>query len=276
MSKKNIIISKKKHIDVIKINKENSYNEKKNNIIYNIKDLNDKKNIFSDKEFGILNDNIDEKTSQNNQIIKNTKLVKNIKNNTKLIKKDDITINNYINSDEKTNEKTDEKLEKIPDEKLEKIPDDNNFLLMELLKRQNKNISSDKKLKYNDIKRISKFLSSSIFSEDKCSIWTGYITNEKNQSKGTYVNFYFNKKKIALHRLLYINYIGDVSNNEYIKFSCKNKGKCCNINHMEKYFYCKNINYKDGDNNSLNEKEKVLNNNEIHINLEKNKLIVEL
>ena len=193
-----------------------------------------------------------------------------------MIKKDDITINNYINSDEKTNEKTDEKLEKIPDEKLEKIPDDNNFLLMELLKRQNKNISSDKKLKYNDIKRISKFLSSSIFSEDKCSIWTGYITNEKNQSKGTYVNFYFNKKKIALHRLLYINYIGDVSNNEYIKFSCKNKGRCCNINHMEKYFYCKNINYKDGDNNSLNEKEKVLNNNEIHINLEKNKLIVEL
>ena len=65
MSKKNIIISKKKYIDVIKINKENSYNEKKNNIIYNIKDLNDKKNIFSDKEFEILNDNIDEKTSQN-------------------------------------------------------------------------------------------------------------------------------------------------------------------------------------------------------------------
>ena len=124
MSKKNNIISKKKYIDVIKINKENSYNEKKNNIIYNIKDLNDKKNIFSDKEFEILNDNIDEKTSQNNQIIKNTKLVKNIKNNTKLIKKDDKTINNYINSDEKLDEKTNESLEKIQDENLDEKTND--------------------------------------------------------------------------------------------------------------------------------------------------------
>ena len=50
-----------------------------------------------------------------------------------------------------------------------------------------------------------------------------------------YINFYFNKKKIALHRLLYINYVEDVSPNEYIKFLCDNKGKCCNINHMKKY-----------------------------------------
>lgn len=169
--------------------------------------------------------------------------------------------------------------------------DDNNIYLKELIKKQKKNISNDKKLDYNDIKRISKFLSSSIFDENKCSIWNGYITNEKNQSKGTYVNFYFNKKKIALHRLLYINYVEDVCNNEYIKFSCQNKGKCCNVNHMKKYVYNKNINDNNiNDNNTENNKDKHKDKNNdkdkisdtkpsnehISINLEKNKLIVEL
>ena len=167
---------------------------------------------------------------------------------------------------------------------------DNNIYLKELIKKQKKNLSNDKKLDYNDIKRISKFLSSSIFDKNKCSIWNGYITNEKNQSKGTYVNFYFNKKKIALHRLLYINYVEDVSNNEYIKFLCSNKGKCCNINHMKKYIYNKNIieNSTENNNNTednkntdkINNKEKNSDtkpsNDHISINVEKNKLIVEL
>ena len=112
-----------------------------------------------------------------------------------------------------------------------------NDFLKELLLKQLKNINASKKLNYNDIKRISKFLTTSIFDQKECSIWNGYITNEKNQSKGTYINFYFNQKKIALHRLLYLNFIGDILNTEYIKFICTNKGKCCNINHMKKYTY---------------------------------------
>ena len=84
----------------------------------------------------------------------------------------------------------------------------------------------------------------SIFDEEKCVLWAGYITNLKNKRKGTYINFYFkDKKKVALHRLLYANFKGEISNKEYIKYSCSNKGKCCNINHMVKFEY--NSNEKD-------------------------------
>jgi hypothetical protein len=79
--------------------------------------------------------------------------------------------------------------------------------MIELLQNQRKDIPSDKKLLYNDLKRISKYLPNSIFNEE-CSLWNGYITsikgvNETNQ----YINFYFKGKKHALHRLLYVNFI---------------------------------------------------------------------
>jgi hypothetical protein len=73
-------------------------------------------------------------------------------------------------------------------------------------------------------------------------LWSGYITNDKNINKGVYINFYYNKKKIALHRLLYANYVGEISDKEYIKYNCINKGKCCNIHHMSKFTYKKNDN----------------------------------
>ncbi len=117
----------------------------------------------------------------------------------------------------------------------------NNSILNELFIKQLKNITSHKKLSYCDIQRISKFLKVSIFG-NTCSLWTGYITNDKNINKGVYINFYYNKKKIALHRLLYANYVGEISDKEYIKYNCINKGKCCNIHHMSKFTYKKNDN----------------------------------
>jgi len=108
----------------------------------------------------------------------------------------------------------------------------NNKIMIELIQNQKKNITS-KKLSYNDLKRISKYLLGSIFTND-CSIWNGYITIVKNDDKNAYINFFYNGKKYALHRLLYINFIGDLGDNEYIKFKCNNKGKCCNINHFYK------------------------------------------
>jgi len=109
-------------------------------------------------------------------------------------------------------------------------------LLKELLAKQLKNMTNDKKLQYTDLYRICKYIKSSMFDEENCCIWDGYITNSNN-SKGTYINFYFKKKKAALHRLLYMNFIGDLSDDEYLKFNCENKGKCCNINHLAKYKY---------------------------------------
>ena len=125
----------------------------------------------------------------------------------------------------------------------------NNSILSELFVNQLKNISPQKKLSYCDIQRINKFLKTSIFSSN-CSLWTGYITNDKNINKGVYINFYYNKKKIALHRLLYANYVGEISDKEYIKYNCINKGKCCNIHHMSKFTYKKN-----DSTNSKNKKE---------------------
>ena len=142
---------------------------------------------------------------------------------------------------------------------------DNNIIFKELLNKQLKNIIADKKLNYNDIKRISKFLNKTIF-DNECSLWNGYITNNNNFNKGTYINFYFNKKKIALHRLLFMNFKDSIESDEYIKYTCNNKGKCCNINHMIK---CKYNNIKKTNKSKKN------NDEYINFNTDKNKLTIE-
>ena len=138
----------------------------------------------------------------------------------------------------------------------------NNDIIYELMHKQIKNVLHDYKLTFDDMKRISKHIDKSIFS-DECVIWNGYITNNK---KGCYINFFFNGKKIALHRILYCNYIDNLNSNEYIKFTCINKGKCCNINHFKKITYAitnkNNIqhNILDNDVNNVNE---IINNKNI-------------
>ena len=107
-------------------------------------------------------------------------------------------------------------------------------IFKELVSRQLKTIKPAKKLQYNDLKRISKHVNGSLFG-NKCCLWTNSITNIKNPYKGIYVNFYFNGKKRALHRLLYGNFIGNLKKGEYVKYICNNKGKCCNIRHLAKY-----------------------------------------
>ena len=113
----------------------------------------------------------------------------------------------------------------------------NNDIMMELIKNQLPNIDEEKRLYLHDIKRIAKNLMSSIFDKEVCSLWNGYITNLNKANKGTYINFYFRKKKVALHRLLYANYIGPIDNTEYIKYSCQHKGYCCNVNCLKKFKY---------------------------------------
>jgi hypothetical protein len=111
--------------------------------------------------------------------------------------------------------------------------------LKELVKNQLKTVAPSRRLINGDHVRLAKYIDSSIFDEDQCCVWGGYITNAKNAKKGTYINFYFRKKKVALHRLLYENYVGELGDEYYLKFSCdnENKGKCCNVNHMLKYKY---------------------------------------
>jgi len=120
----------------------------------------------------------------------------------------------------------------------------NNIIFQELIKNQRKNLLSNKKLSYSDLKRISSYINTSIFNND-CSIWLGYITvisNKHNvgtdkvpEIKNTsFINFFFNGKKQALHRILYYNFIGELSDSEYLKYSCDNKGSCCTLSHISK------------------------------------------
>lgn len=112
--------------------------------------------------------------------------------------------------------------------------------LTELNSNQLRHIRPDRRLVYRDLCRVSKYISSSIFDDDNCCIWDGYVTNAKNTKKGTYINFFFRNKKVALHRLLYENFVGPLGDDYYLKFSCdgqENRGRCCNVKHMMKYKY---------------------------------------
>lgn len=130
-----------------------------------------------------------------------------------------------------------------------------NELLKELLSKQLKNVPKDKKLQYIDLKKICKHINSSMFDKNNCCIWSGYVTNTNNSNKGVYINFYFKKKKVALHRLIYINFIGQLSDEEYLRFTCVNKGKCCNVYHLKKFKYHKKIkmNHSLDENNKVNQ-----------------------
>ena len=134
-------------------------------------------------------------------------------------------------------------IKKIPLKKhpiIQKKQKNSNELFEELINKQLPDIPSSGKLNINDMKRICKYIDSSIFDKNACCIWNGYITNANNSNKGTYVNFYFKNKKVALHRLLYSNFVAPLDSSEYLKFNCDNRGICCNINHYEKYKYSKN------------------------------------
>lgn len=109
-----------------------------------------------------------------------------------------------------------------------------NKLLIELINKQRTDVDLSKKLDIKDLHRICKNLNGSIFSSDNnCCLWCGYVTNISN-SNTRYINFFFKKKKYALHRLLYENFIGDINKSEYLRFTCDNKGVCCNLNHIKK------------------------------------------
>lgn len=109
-----------------------------------------------------------------------------------------------------------------------------NKLLIELINNQRQNIDPEKKLDIKDLHRICKNLNGSIFGNSKCCcLWQGYVTNISD-SNTKYINFFFKKKKYALHRLLYENFIDEIDKSEYLRFSCENKGICCNLNHIKK------------------------------------------
>ncbi len=107
-------------------------------------------------------------------------------------------------------------------------------IINKLFDKQIPNIESKKRLNVKDIIRFVSYIKSDPFSLTRCCEWHGSISKSSHQSK--YINFWFNKKKQALHRILYANYKGNLPKNKYLKFSCVDPnmhGICCNINHIE-------------------------------------------
>lgn len=108
---------------------------------------------------------------------------------------------------------------------------DKKELSAELIRKQRKVSTEKYHLSTSDICRLCKYIDKSIFNEDDCILWSGYLTN-CNGGKSKYINFYLKGKKLAIHRILYINFVGDLKDSQYLKYTCNNSGKCCNINHF--------------------------------------------
>jgi hypothetical protein len=104
-------------------------------------------------------------------------------------------------------------------------------LLNELIIKQRKNVPNEVLLNYKDLNRLVENIDTSIFG-DNCTLWKGFIHSYKNNF---YINFYFKGSKKNLSRLLYYNFIEKINDDEYIKNTCINGGKCCNITHYKKF-----------------------------------------
>lgn len=101
-----------------------------------------------------------------------------------------------------------------------------NLNLICLLKKQRKEIKNYNnygKLTFSDIKRLDKKLNKNIFTNE-CVLYNGHTRNNQ-------CIFSYNGKKISLQRLLYHNYINDISQH-HVKLKCKNQTCCC-INHFD-------------------------------------------
>jgi hypothetical protein len=116
-----------------------------------------------------------------------------------------------------------------------------NEIISQFISNQLPNIPDEYKLKPKDFAKISKNIDIDIFQKNTCTLWHGVLCNKDKPKKGVYINYYFNRKKTTLHRLLYINFVGSLDDKEYLKFKCLNKGHCCNINCLEKAKIKKNV-----------------------------------
>jgi hypothetical protein len=132
-------------------------------------------------------------------------------------------------------------------------------LIEEMMQKQLKDINPNIKLQFSDMKRLCKYITHSIFDGSQCTIFNGYITNRHNQRKGTYINFYFNGSKVALHRLLYKNFVEAIDSSHFLRLTCQSGKVCCNLQHMMKFeknkYYPETI-FNDSDEKSKKEKAK--------------------
>lgn len=106
----------------------------------------------------------------------------------------------------------------------------NDIIMDELNNKQINNINHKYYLTYFDKMRIRSKIRNSIFDNNNCTYFYGYITHSIKYNSYNVCIFY-NNKKVMLKRLLYHNYIGYLNSNDKVTNTCNNI--CCiNINHI--------------------------------------------
>jgi len=142
-------------------------------------------------------------------------------------------------------------------------------LLAELINKQRKNTPHSVLFGFKDLNRIVNNIDKSIF-DNECTIWKGFIHSYKNNY---YINFFYKGSKKNLSRLLYYNFVGKIEESEYIKTTCENGGKCCNIKHYQKFkkdLFNENVDNTNDQNDIIND---IIKDNKLEYNkLEYNKL----
>lgn len=90
-------------------------------------------------------------------------------------------------------------------------------------KNEIKDIGNYGLLDFNDIKRLDMYLKGNIFSRS-CCLYLGEIKNK-------YSTISYKGKKVSVLRLIYHNYVDDITTSDTLEYTCQNAGTCCNINH---------------------------------------------
>jgi hypothetical protein len=107
----------------------------------------------------------------------------------------------------------------------------NSPILEELISHQLKDIPVDR-MGYGDLLRLSKRLQSSIFNSD-CVPFKVHQRSKKSK-RLSYPVFFFNGERVALNRLLYKNFIGELISGEYLHCGCGHYNCLC-LSHLEKH-----------------------------------------
>ncbi len=105
----------------------------------------------------------------------------------------------------------------------------------DMIPMQRANLNDSVRMDQRDMARVIRHANGDIFGNE-CCLWNGYVTRSGTHS--SYINFWFKGKKTSLHRLLYNNFVGDLEDTAYLKYTCSNKGVCCNVNHIVR---CNNV-----------------------------------
>ena len=83
------------------------------------------------------------------------------------------------------------------------------------------------KLNFVECLRINKFLHNVDIFTDKCVVY-----ENKNKNNKTYISISYNGKKVSLLKLLYLNFVDDITNHSHIKYLCEHNGLCLSIKHI--------------------------------------------